>query len=79
MFMGLVLFVSSCTSVYKQAPEQPYLTAVKLFMFKGFGAFSRFLYFRIQIGTKANLLNGGLVVYVHGFGVLVASCTSVYK
>ena len=44
-----------------------------------FGAFSRFLYFRIQIGTKTNLLNGGLVAYVHELGVLIASCTSVYK
>ena len=35
----------------------------------GFGAFSRFLYFRIQIGTKTNLLNGGLVAYTHGLGV----------
>ena len=34
-----------------------------------FGIFSRFLYFRIQIGTKTNLLNGGLVAYVHGFCV----------
>ena len=40
-----------------------------MFMFFYFGAFSRFLYFHIQKGTKANLLNGGLVVYVHGFCV----------
>ena len=33
MFMGLVLEVASCTSVYKQAPEQVYLTVVQLFMF----------------------------------------------
>ena len=33
--MGLVLEVASCTSVYKQAPEQIYLTVVKLFMFMG--------------------------------------------
>ena len=49
MFMGLVLEVASCTSVYKT-------------------------------GTRTNLFNGGLVVYVYGFGALnVASCTSVYK
>ena len=35
MFMGFVLKVASCTSVYKQAPEQVYLTVVKLFMFTG--------------------------------------------
>ena len=40
-----------------------------MFMFSDFGIFSRFLYFRIQIGTKTNLLNGGLVAYVHGFCV----------
>ena len=33
MLMGLVLEVASCTSVYKQAPEQVYLTVVQLFMF----------------------------------------------
>ena len=33
MFMGLVLEVASSTSVYKQAPEQVYLTVVQLFMF----------------------------------------------
>ena len=32
-------------------------------MFKGFGAFSRILYFRVQIGTKTNLFYRGLVVY----------------
>ena len=32
------------------------------------GAFSRILYFRIQTGTRTNLFNGGLVVYVYGFG-----------
>ena len=32
------------------------------------GAFSRILYFRIQTGTKTNQFNGGLVVYVYGFG-----------
>ena len=35
MFMDLLLEVASCTSVYKQAPEQIYLTVVKLFMFMG--------------------------------------------
>ena len=35
MFMGYVLSVASCTSVYKQAPNQTYLTGVELFMFMG--------------------------------------------
>ena len=48
-------------------------------MFEGFGAFSLILYFRVQTGTRTNLFNGGLVVYVYGLGALVASCTSVYK
>ena len=37
-------------------------------MFKRFGAFSRILYFRVQTGTKTNLFNGCLVVYVYGLG-----------
>ena len=32
------------------------------------GSFSRILYFRIQSGTRTNEFNGGLVVYVYGFG-----------
>ena len=68
MFMSLVLEVASCTSVYKQAPKQTFLTGVKSFMFKGFGAFRRKLYFRVQTGTRTNLFNGGLVVYVYGIG-----------
>ena len=48
-------------------------------MFKRFGAFSRILYFRVQTGTKTNLFNGCLVVYVYGLGAFVASCTSGYK
>ena len=35
MFMGVVLEVASCTSVYKQAPKQTFLTGVKSFMFMG--------------------------------------------
>ena len=38
MFTGLVLEVASCTTVYKQAPEQIYLTVVQLFYVYGFGA-----------------------------------------
>ena len=43
------------------------------------GAFSRNLYFRVQAGTKTNLFNRGLVVYVFGVVLLVATCTSGYK
>ena len=32
---GVVLLLASCTSTYKQAPTQAYLTGVKLFMFMG--------------------------------------------
>ena len=35
MFIGLVLLVASCTSVYKQAPKQIYWTGVKSFKFMG--------------------------------------------
>ena len=37
-------------------------------MFKRLGAFRRILYFRVQTGTKPNLFNGGLVIYVYGLG-----------
>ena len=36
MFIGLVLLVASCTSVYIQAPKQTYLTGVKSLKFMGF-------------------------------------------
>ena len=39
-------------------------------MFKRLGAFRRILYFRVQTGTKPNLFNGGLVIYVYGLGAL---------
>ena len=71
--------------MYKQAPNQTYLTGGLVVYVEGFGAFSRILYFRVQIGTKINLfykgfscLWGSLVVYVYGEGLLDASCTSVY-
>ena len=37
-------------------------------MFKRLGAFRCILYFRVQTGTKPNLFNGGLVIYVYGLG-----------
>ena len=66
--MGLVLLVSSCTSVYKQAPETTLFNG-RLVVY----AFGLVLLVvsctSIQIGTKTKLLNGGLVAYTHGLGV----------
>ena len=47
----MVLLVATCTSVYKQAPIQPFLSCLCLLG----GAFTRILYFDVQTGTKANL------------------------
>ena len=66
--MSLVLEVASCTSVYKQAPKQTFLTGVKSFMFMRLVLFGRKLYFCAQAGTRTNLFNGGLVVYVLWLG-----------
>ena len=43
------------------------------------GAFTRILHFGVQTGTKTTLINRGLVVYVYGTMLLIATCTSVYK
>ena len=67
VLMGVVLLAASCTSVYKQAPEQTYLTDLVVYVY-GFGAFCRILYFRVHTGTKTNRFNGCLVVYVYGLG-----------
>ena len=40
------------------------------------GAFTRILYFDVLTGTKTNL---SLFVYIHGMGLLIATCTSMYK
>ena len=48
-------------------------------MFKRFGAFSRILYFRVQTGTKTNLFNGCLVVYVYGLGAFRRILYFLYK
>ena len=70
---GVVLLLAFCTSAYKQAPTQAYLTSL------GFsclclwdGAFNRNLYFPVQTGTKTTLI---LVVYVYE----VMLFTSIYK
>ena len=43
------------------------------------GAFTRILHFGVQTDTKTSLFNRGLVVYVYGTMLLIATCTSVYK
>ena len=53
----VVLFLASCTLVYKHAPKQAYFSCLCLWD----GAFSRILHFGAQTGTKTNLF---LVVYV---------------
>ena len=69
---AMVLLIATCTSVYKQAPIQPFLSCLCLLG----GAFSRILYFYVQTGTKTNLF---LLVYIYGMVLLLASCTSTYK
>ena len=79
MFMGLVLEVASCTSVYKQAPEQIYLTVVQLFMFMGFVlkvASCTSVY--KQAPEQVYLTVIKLFMFT-GLVLEVASCTSVYK
>ena len=68
MFMGLVLLAASCTSVYKSVPKPSLFKRGLVVCAYGFGAFSRILYFRVQIGTKTNLFNGDLIVYVYWLG-----------
>ena len=43
------------------------------------GAFTRILHFGVQTDTQTSLSNRGLVVYVYGTMLLIATCTSVYK
>ena len=69
---GVVLFLASCTSMYKQAPKQPFFSCLYLWS----DAFTQILYVDLQAGTKTNL---SLVVYVYGMVLWLASCTSVYK
>ena len=47
----VVLFLASCTSMYKQAPKKPILSCLCLWG----GAFTRILYFGVQTGTKTGL------------------------
>ena len=71
----VVHLVASCTSVYKQAPKQTNFSCLYLCG----GAFTRILYFDVQTGTNTSLFNRGLLVYVYGTMLLIATCTSVYK
>ena len=59
-FYGVVLLVAYCTSVYKQAPQQTYLTGDLVVFF--FWDFQSQLVLPVQIGTKTNLF---LFVYVY--------------
>ena len=69
----VVLLLASCTSMYKQAPNQTnFFSCLCLWG----GAFSRIFYFDVQTGTKTNLFQ---FVYVHGMVLLLASCTLVHK
>ena len=47
----VVLFLASCTLVYKHAPKQAYFSCLCLWD----GAFTRILHFGVQTGTKTNL------------------------
>ena len=69
---GLVLFVLRCTTRYQNKPISSCLCLWG-------GAFTRILLFGVQTDTKTSLFNRGLVVYVYGTMLLIATCTSVYK
>ena len=62
--MGFVLLAASCTSVYKKGTKTNLFNGDLIIYVYWLGAFSRILYFRVQIGTKTNLFYRGLVVYV---------------
>ena len=69
---GVVLLLVSCTSMYKQAPNQNFF---QLFMFMRWCFFSHLVLWCANMHQNKPIL----VVYVHGMVLLVASCTSVYK
>ena len=75
MFMGLVLEVASCSSLYKNL----FNGVLVFFMLNGLGPLRRILYFHVQTGTRTTLFNGGLVVYVFDFGAFSRFFTSAYK
>ena len=68
----VVLFLASCTLMYKQALKK----TISICLCSRDGAFNRNLYFDVQAGTKTNL---SLVVYVYRVVLLLASCTLGYK
>ena len=71
----VVLFLASCTSIYKQHRNKPIFSCLCLWG----GAFTCILYFGVQTGTNTSLFNRGLVVYVYGMVLLTATCTSLFK
>ena len=49
-----------------------------MFMFMGW-CFESHLALCVETGTKTSIFNRGLVVYVHGMVLLIATCTSMHK
>ena len=72
---GMVLFLASCTSIYKQAPKQTYFNCLCLWGC----AFTRILYFGVQTGTKTNLFKKDFSFFMFMGLLLVEACNLVYK
>ena len=76
----VVLFLASCTLVYKHAPKQAYFSCLCLCG----GAFSRILHFGVQTGTKTKLffsclcLRGGAFTRILHFGVQTGTKTKLF-
>ena len=69
---GVALLLASCTSVYKQAPNKPFLVVYV------YGVVLLLASFVLRC-TNRHQNKPILVVYVYEVVLLVASCTSVYK
>ena len=76
---GVVLFLASCTRCTNRHRNKPIFSCLCLWG----GAFTRILYFGVQTGTNTSLFNRGLVVYVYGVVLLLASfllrCTNRHQ
>ena len=76
----VVLFLASCTLVYKHAPKQAYFSCLCLWG----GAFSRILHFGVQTGTKTKFffsclcLRGGAFTRILHFGVQTGTKTKLF-
>ena len=72
----LASFVLRCTNRHR---NKPIFSCLCLWG----GAFTRILYFGVQTGTNTSLFNRGLVVYVYGVVLLLASfvlrCTNRHQ